>query len=237
MWGWDMLLLQYTILLLPFVFNEKPAYFFWSNEQSTNEHAVNREDYLVSSTHEQSVQWTLNVNNLYRMFGVNTTISSLLEPIHELFILSILHKRYPEVGKYQLSCDSERTKYRWCGYCFECARVYLFFSALGIDPKSVGLMENMFTKKKEDLFYLFSKHKTDQSERLLAFYLAYKRGVQGALMEKFVKTLLPRVEKQKSKLFAKYFAIHEMNTIPTALQTPLSKIYTEELARLKKDVT
>ena len=244
MWGWDMLLVQYTTLFLPFVYHDKSAYFFWSNEQSSNEHALNHEGYLINSTHEQSIQWLLNLNNLYRMFGINTNISSLIEPLHELIILSILHNRYPDIGKYQLSCDDEKTTHRWCGNCFECARVYLFFSALGIDPKSVGLMENMFAGKKKELFYLFSKHNTDQlnivfqsyGERLLAFYLAYKRGAKGALIDEFVKKLLPKVEKQKSKLFAKYFTLHEMDTIPTTLRSPLKKIYREELARIKKDI-
>ena len=56
-------------------------------------------------------------------------------------------------------------------------------------------------------------------------------------MDLFVKTLLPHTEKRKSKLFAKYFAIHEMQTIPPQLQPPLRRIYEEELARLKKEIT
>ena len=246
MWGWDMLLAQYTMLLLPFVYANKSAHFFWSNEKSTNEHEVDRDGYIISPTHEQSVQWVLHLNNLYRAVGVPTVVSSLLEPIHELFILSILHKRYPDIGKYQLSCDGERTRYRWCGNCFECARVYIFFAALGIDPASVGLMGTMLAKSKKNLFYLFSDGDGPRSldilfqsypERLLAFYLAHKRGVKGELMDLFVKTLLPHTEKRKSKLFAKYFAIHEMQTIPPQLQPPLRRIYEEELARLKKEIT
>lgn len=242
MWGWDMLLTQYTALILPFVYYHKAAYLFWSNEQSTNEQALNHEGFRINSTHEQSVQWTLHLNTLYRLFGVNTNISSLLEPLHELMILSILHNRYQKVGKYQLSCDEEKTSHRWCGKCFECARVYLFFSALGIDPKSVGLEENMFTSDKEDLFYLFSKNRTTNhldiifqsySERLLAFYMAYKRGIKGALIDKFAKTLLPLVLRKKSSLIAKYFSLNSTDTIPKELRGPLLNIFNEELKRAK----
>lgn len=243
MWGWDMLLLQYTTLLLPYVYHLAPQYFFWSNEQSTNEHATTRDGYRVNYTHEQSVQWVLGLTNLYRMFGINTTIASLLEPIHELVILSILHRRYPQIGKYQLSCDGEKTKHRWCGRCFECARVYLFFMALGIDPTSVGLMDNMFDRRKRSLFYLFSETREDVNivfqsypERLLAFYLAYKRGVRGGLMDEFQKRLLPIVEKQKHALFSKYLTVHESRSIPDVLRPRVHALYREEVAKLKKNL-
>ncbi len=243
MWGWDMLLLQYTTLLMPYIWHYKPEYFFWSNEQSTNERAKTQEGYLVNYTHEQSVQWTLGLTNLLRMFQLNTTIASLLEPVHELVILSALHGRYPPIGKYQLSCDGEKTKHRWCGNCFECARVYLFFIALGIDPKRVGLMDNMFDRRKRSLFYLFSEKRQDLNivfqsypERLLAFYLAYRRGVRGGVMDEFVQTLLPEVEKQKKLLFAKYLTAHDSRTVPPSLKKPLYAIYNEEIAKLKKGV-
>ncbi|OGG11361.1 hypothetical protein A2Z00_04710 [Candidatus Gottesmanbacteria bacterium RBG_13_45_10] len=244
MWGWDMLLTQYTTLLLPYVFYEKPNYFFWSNEQSINEYNEDDEGYLVNPVHEQSIPWVLHLNNLYRLFGVNTTISSLIGPLHELLILSILHKRYPQVGKYQLSCDGEKTKHRWCGKCFECARIFLFLSAIGVDPKRIGLMDNMLAKKCKPLYYLFSKTNDPDlnilsqsyEERLLAFYLAYRRGVKGDLMHLFVNKLLPYVEKRKTRLFAKFFSIHSMETIPLSLQPGLQTIYKEELTRLKKDI-
>ena len=245
MWGWDMLLTQYTTLLLPFVYSVKQSYFFWSNEKSTDESAINREGYIINSTHEQSVQWMLHLNNLFRSFGINTVIGSLLEPIHELMILSILHKRYPEIGKYQLSCDGERTKHRWCGKCFECARVFLFLTALGIDPKRVGLMDNMFDKRKRSLFYLFDKKDKGNldivfqsyPERLLAFYLCFRRGVRGGLMEEFIKQFLPFVTKQKTKLFTRYIAVHDSLTVPDPIKKPLFQIYREELDRFKKELT
>ncbi len=243
MWGWDMLLLQYTTLLIPYVFFHSPRYFFWSNEQSTNEFAQTRDGYFVNYTHEQSVQWLLGLTNLYRMFDINTTIGSLLEPVHELVILSVLHKRHPEIGKYQLSCDGEKTKHRWCGRCFECARVYLFFMALGIDPKRVGLMDNMFDRRKRSLFYLFSEKRQDLNivfqsypERLLAFYLAYKRGIRDGLMQDFIRELLPVVEKQKTFLFAKYLTVHESRSIPAAIKPRIYEIYRTEINKLKRDI-
>lgn len=243
MWGWDMLLLGYTTLLLPFVYQHKPIYFFWSNEKSTNEQATTSDGYIINSTHEQSVQWTLHLSNFMRLFNLNTTVSSILEPIHELLILSILHKRYPQIAKYQLSCDGEITKHRWCGNCFECARTYLFFVALGIDPKSVGLMDNMFAKSKRDLFYLFSDKKTaldivfqSYPERLLAFYLAYNRGVTGYCMDEFRQKLLPLVLQQKKQLFTKYLAVHESFTMDVPLSKKVTKIYIQERNKLMNEI-
>ncbi len=245
MWGWDMLLTQYTTLLLPFVYHHAPQYFFWSNEQSTNESEVEKSGYIINSTHEQGVQWTLHLSNLYRTFGINTTIGSLLEPLHELLILWILHKRYPHIAKYQLSCDGEKTAHRWCGRCTECARVFVFLTAIGVDPKTVGLMDNMLLPSKRKFFYLFDppKHQNldtlfqSYPERLLAFYLSYKRGMRGGLMDEFEKKLLPTFLKQKKQLLNKYLTVHESYTIPKELKPKLYSIYRKELRRFKKELT
>ena len=245
MWGWDMLLTQYTALLAPFVFYWKASCFFWSNEQSTNENENNHEGYIVNPTHEQSVSWIIHLNNLFRMWSLNTHIGSLLEPLHELIILYILHTRYPAIGKYQLSCDGEKTKNRWCGHCFECARVFLFLTALGIDPKRVGLMDDMFTEKKLSLFYLFSKSSgtnsldivfQSYSERLLAFYLVYKRGIRGYAVYMFKKKLLPYVLKHKRELYNKYFSLYPSRTIPNDIKPNILRIYQDELKHLKHNL-
>ena len=74
-------------------------------------------------------------------------------------------------------------------------------------------------------------------ERLLAFYLAYRRGAQGYLMEEFKKKLLPYVTKHKNELFAKYLAVHPTRTIPSTLRPRVKAIYDQELTRLKKELT
>jgi len=246
MWGWDMLLTQYTLLLIPFLYAHKARYLFWSNEQSLNENNTNQEGYRINPTHDQSSQWVLHLNNLLRSYSLNTTVSSIIEPLHELLILYILHKRYPDIGKYQLSCDSEtKRKKRWCGRCSECARVYIFMKAIGVDPKTIGLVDDMLKTKHEKLFYLFDKPKTpgelntltqSYGERLLAFYIAYKRGVTGDLMDKFVKTLLPVVEKQIKHLFNTYLTIHTPVTIEKTLYQKLVPIYRRERNRFLKEI-
>ncbi len=248
-WGWDMLLMQYTLLLLPYVYFSKTEYFFWSNEQSTNEVVFDREGYRVNVSFEQNYGWTQQMNNLLRMFSLPTVLSSILEPLQEIVILYILHKRYPQIGKYQLSCLNEHRKaekQRWCCACYECARVYLFLKALGVKPETVGFSENMLNTNDIKLFsILHEKWPGDEeiikdshyAERLLAFYLAYKRGVKGKIMKVFKSKYLLHTEKIIRKIYAKYFRIYPSKTIPQELLKKITTIYQSELSKLKEELT
>lgn len=248
LWGWDMLLTQYTLLLLPYLHFWKPQYFFWSNEQSTNDVEKDKQGYIINTTHEQGVFWTVHLNNLIRQFSSNTTIASLIEPIHEMAILYILHHRYTNIGKYQLSCFNDHPKsksQKWCGRCYECARVYIFLLGVGIDPRSVGFVDNMLTSDRKKLYYMFDHKEFTRplnilfqswGERLLAFYLASRRGIKGDLITLFESELLPQVRKQKDALFKKYLSIHSTETIPTELKSKLLTLYRQELGRFRDEV-
>ncbi|OGG01802.1 hypothetical protein A2Z33_00840 [Candidatus Gottesmanbacteria bacterium RBG_16_52_11] len=245
MWGWDTLLTQYTALLLPYVFRISPGNFFWSDENSLNEQEINEEGFIINPTQEQSAPGILQLNNLYRMFSVNTVISSLIEPLYELAILFILHGQFGDIGKYQLSCDHSHGSKRWCGDCFECARVYLFFTALGLDPRRIELNDNMFTASKIRHFYLFTDKKANSldlvfqsyPERLLAFYLAYKRRANGPAMKLFAGTLLPYVESRRTELYRKYLSVHDFRTVPDHLSVKLLPFYREQLKQLRAIVS
>ena len=248
-WGWDMLLMQYTLLLMPYVHWIKPAYFLWSNEQSTNEIVMDKEGYPINITYEQSIGWTQKMNNLLRIFSSPALLGSLLEPLHEIVILYILHKRYPQIGKYQLSCLNEHRKsrkQRWCCSCFECARVYLFLTVIGLDPADVGFNENMLDKQDVKLFNILSEdwpgdkrvvEDSSYGERFLAFYLAYRRGVKGKMIDIFKLKFLPRTQKLVKKLYAKYFRIYPSKTIPQELLEKITPIYQSELGKLKEELT
>lgn len=249
LWGWDMLLTQYTLLLLPYIHFWKPQYFFWSNEQSTNDVEPDKQGYIINTTYEQGVFWTVHLNNLLRTFSSNTVLGSVIEPLHEMAILYILHHRYRDIGRYQLSCfndDPKSKTQKWCGNCYECARVYIFLLGVGINPKQVGFVDDMLTMKKKKLYYMFEHKELTRplnilfqswGERLLAFYLASKRGVKGDLIRLFERQLLPQVLKQKNALFKQYFGLHSMETIPEKLKPKLLKIYREELTKFRRSAT
>lgn len=244
-WGWDLLLTQYTLLLLPFLFGYRAKYLFWAHEQSCNETFIDDGGFIVNPVFEQNKDWLLTTNSALHALGCNSIFSSIIEPIYELAIMKILHSRYPEIGKYQMSCSAEaepaKTK-RWCGVCSKCARIYIFLRALGISPTRVGFNQDMLSERKRHLYSLFQNGKVkdstyDQSglgrdEQLLAFYLAYKKGAKGKLIWEFKKKFLREARMKEKELREKFFGIHTATTIPTEFKNHLLRIYKEELEEM-----
>lgn len=244
-WGWDLVLTQYTILLIPYIFQLRARYLFWAHEQSCNELLSDSEGYNLNPVFEQSSRWLLTSNNLTRNFGSNVMLASLIEPLHEIAIMKILHSRYPKVAKYQLSCFAEEetaARQRWCGACSKCARIYIFMLALGINPKSVGLTESLLGQKKRGLYGLFNgggedsgvydKSGLGRDEQLLAFYMTHQRNIKGELMKEFSKKYLLEAKSRERELREKFFGIHPSQSLPYELHAPLLKIFKQELSEL-----
>lgn len=246
-WGWDLLLTQYTLLLIPFIFGIRSRYLFWAHEASCNETFTDREGFIVNPVYEQSYNWLLLSNATAKLMGCNAIMASLIEPIHELAIMKILHFRYPEIGKYQMSCfadEKEAKNRRWCGMCSKCARMYIFMMSLGISPRRVGFTVNMLTRSKRHLYAVFPNRKStydsayDQSgaardEQLLAFTMAVKRGVKGDLIKEFVKLYGREGRGKQAQLRQKYFGVHTSNTLTYELKKPLLSIFEEELRGMR----
>lgn len=240
-WGWDLLLSQYTLLLVPYLFSQRTKYLFWSNEQSCNAVFKDKEGYIINPVFEQNSQWLLTMNASLKALGCNAIFASLVEPFHEIAIMKILHRRYPEIAKYQSSCFGEekeaKTK-RWCGACTKCGRMYIFMKALGINPRRVGFSEEMLGMEKKHLYSLFGCGKKGSSsydssgigrdEQLLAFYLAYKRGAKGELMGEFAREHLEEAEGRKKELYETFFFAHKTETLTAELKRPILRIFEEE---------
>lgn len=247
-WGWDIILSQYAFVLLPYFFYHQAKYLFFGNEQSCNFYLKDKEGYLINPVYEQSVAAMQLLQSIPKLFFISTHIGSLVEPIHEIFITYILHRRYPELGRFQMSCFSEEKEAknrRWCGVCEKCARLYIFFKALGISPERVGFYNNdMLSKKKISLYPLFSNGVDStyggsglgKDEQLLAFYLAYKRGVKGYLINQFKKLFLKEAEKKKEKLIKEYFGIHSSISLPSTLRRKTLKIFSDEQKRIVGEI-
>lgn len=240
-WGWDIILSQYIYTLLPFCFSHQTKYLLLGNEQSCNFYTRDDEGYFVNPVFEQSVDGMQLLQDIPKVFFINTHVGSLVEPVHELFITYILHNRYPEIAKFQMSCfadNPESAKRRWCGNCEKCARLFIFFKALNINPEKVGFYNRqMLNRKKKHLYVIFNHSAKDSAyggsglgydEQLLAFYLAYKNGVKGDLINDFVKTFLNEAKKRKAKLLKEYFGIHTSYTLPSGLRQKTLRIFLEE---------
>ena len=246
-WGWDLLLTQYTLLLIPFIFGIRSRYLFWGNEQSCNETLIDPEGFIINPVYEQSHDWLLLSNAMAKVMGCNAIMASLVEPIHEIAIMKILHFRFPEIAKFQMSCfadEKEAKNRRWCGVCSKCARMYIFMMALGINPQKVGFTEKMLSIRKKSLFAVFSgqNHVKDSAydqsaaardEQLLAFRLAYRRNVKGELMDEYKKLYQAEGKEREEELRQKYFGIHTTTTLTYELKKPLLRIFEDELRDLR----
>lgn len=242
-YGWELQLTHFGLMLLPVAFSKKARYLFFSNEQSCNDKFQDAEGFWCNPVYEQSSEWTLKTREMAKILGMeDLKIASLVEPIHEIAVIKILHHRYPKLAKFQMSCGEdlpETIDYRWCENCSKCARNYIFFLANGINPKKVGIKNNLLDLKYQNKFTLFKKDVgsiygydasgLSRDEQLLAFYLAYKRGYKGDLIELFKKIYLKEAKSREKELKEKYFSIHSASTIPDELKEKVLKIYRQEL--------
>lgn len=246
--GWELQLTQYSLILLPYAYAHRSRYLFFSNEQSCNFEFYNDDGFLSNPVLEQSHSWMAENNMYTRILGAkNTFLSSLVGPIHELAIIKILHHRYKNLAKYQMSCWAENKqakKKRWCGNCSKCARIYIFLLAMGVDPKRVDFQDNMLAEKNRGHFSVFEGVKRNEGgydasklgrdEQLLAFYLAYKRGVRGPLMDLFIKNYLTESSNRERELRKTFFSVYyPASTIPEELKPRVLSIFKRELKNLK----
>ena len=245
--GWELQLTQYSLLLLPYAYAHGSRYIFFNNEQSCNFDFVNNEGFLSNPVFEQSHAWMAE-NNIYtRILGAkNTFLSSPVGPIHELAILKILHHRYKSIAKYQMSCWSEtrqaKTK-RWCGHCSKCARIYIFLLALGVDPRTVDFKDDMLAPQNKNHYSIFENGsnklegydatRVGRDEQLLAFYLTYKRGFRGGVMDEFIKKHLVEASSRERELRRTFFGIYPATTVPEELKPQILSIFKRELKHLR----
>ncbi len=244
--GWELQLTQYSLMLLPYVYAKKAGYILFSNEQSCDDTVVDEDGFRCNPVFEQSHSWLLQNSLMASLIGGNSlSIGSLLEPIHEIAIMRILHKRYPEIGKYQSSCElaeKPRSDGRWCEHCSKCARMYIFLLAHGVNPKSVGFTHDLLRQKYLPLYTIFTDGRIasfgyDQSEagkneQILAFRLAYRRGFRGPVMKAFVRHYGTYAKKHERKLRETYFGLHSTRTIPSELRPRVMRIFRSELGAL-----
>lgn len=243
-YGWELQLTHFGMILLPVAFAKKARYLFFSNEQSCNDKFKDAEGFWCNPVYEQSAEWILRIEEMAKILGMeHLKIASLLEPIHEIAVIKILHHRYPEIAKYQMSCGEDNTgadDSRWCEACSKCARNYIFFLANDIDPRGVGMKSNLLELKYKNKFSLFEENtgnsygydrsRLGRDEQLLAFYLAYKRGYLGQLISLFKKDYLKEAKAREKELRAKYFGVHSSSTIPAELKSGVLEIFKNELS-------
>lgn len=147
---------------------------------------------------------------------------SILRPLSEMLIETILAKRYPELQQHQVSCHAahkEDERIKPCGKCEKCRRIVGMLKAIDVDPRNCG-----YTEKQIDDCLKALSEKSIHQERVGANQLLYTLNKKGLihLTESKATTLKEnreilhlRFDQEKSPMIS----------IPNDLRKPLYKIY------------
>ncbi|MDH5702668.1 MAG: hypothetical protein OEY99_00470 [Aigarchaeota archaeon] len=245
--GWGLQSTEYALILLPVAHSYAARYIVFGNEQSCAAYYADQEGYICYPAYDQSHVWTLHVDSMTRLMSKGQVRTmSVIEPLMDIAVMGVLHHRYPDVGKYEMSCFTETESgrdRRWCLSCPICAKMYLLMRALGIHPRRVGLSKNMLTAKNRGFFSLFGGKnvatyaltRLGRDEQLLAFYLAHRNGDRSELVREFSRRFLGEAREREEELRRLFFGIHRPITMPAEIESRVLSIYREELTRLQEE--
>lgn len=240
--GWGLQSTEYALEMLPLAYNYQTKYLLFGNEQSCGEYTYDKEGYINHPAYDQSHNWTVQISAMTQsLTNRNVWTISLIEPLNDIAVMYVLQHRYPEIGKYEMSCFTETEAgrdSRWCHSCSVCGKMYLLLVAAGFDPKHVGFTKNMLSREYSSYFSLFGGKKVHTyaltglgyDEQLFAFYLASKRGNKSDLVLEFENSpLYEKAKEREEELYKIFFNIHKSITLPPDLFEKVSKIYKEEV--------
>jgi hypothetical protein len=234
--GWGSQATLLALLALPFARAYNAEYILFGNEFANNETGF-RQGWRTFSSFDQTSYWAQQQNHMIRILsGGQVQVKSSLEPLEEISIFNLLHRRYPEIGRYQFSCSAEEPLYadsQWCHACYKCARMYLFARCCDIDPNAIGFKKDLL---RPELFshYFGAVYKTGFSFELdFAFYVLYKRHVAGSALELFEREKLPHLKPWRD--YWEYFtALKPDMNLPDAHKAKMVSIFSQELARFRE---
>ncbi len=241
--GWGLHTTDYSILLLPFLYYFGANLIAFGNEPSCNDYFYTQNLLTYKAAYDQHSDWISQQSLLSTMLlGKKVQATSFVEPVYEIAETKILQGRYPDIGKYQMSCEVKTLAgkiNRWCQNCTKCSYMYVLLTAFGTDPKKVGFTQNLLDKNHKDLYEYFFNYDADnpeygsQEELGLAFYLTYLRNEKDYSVIKFEKKLLKKFMKSKKKLFQDFLSPQNSKTIPAYLKKKVLQIYSKELQEFK----
>lgn len=243
-WNKDETCLSYMHMVTGFCFVALPItnyynarYIILGNQRDMDFSFTNKDGYLTYPSPDQTDDWMRKQDKMIKKMTQNVSVTSLISPLTNIAIMKILFNRYKQYARYEISCDclEGTNENRWCQECNKCARLYLFISAVGADPRLAGFTKNMLDKENKNLFTLFKaqdnyeKSKEARDQQLLAFYLAMKNKVSGSLIEVFKEQFLEEAEERHDELYKKFFTVYNTE-MPRELKHDVMSIYKEELA-------
>lgn len=229
----------FCFITLPVMNYYRAKYVVLGNQHDMNFQYVNRDGFITHPSADQTSEWTKRMDDIMRKMTKNTGVISLISPLTNIAIIKILHNRYPEYAKYNISCDclDKSGEKRWCHFCNKCARLFLFMKAVGVDVKKLGFRHNLLDREYRNFFSLFNGDGVDcyeksneaKEQQLLAFYMAMKQGAKGGLIDDFKRHFLEEAEARNDELQKKFFSIHKPENLPHDVRSSVLSIYKEEL--------
>lgn len=239
--GYSHMIVSFCLASLPFMHNNASTIIL-GNQQDMNFSFANKQGMRAYAAYEQTTEARHKQQGIMQAFNKDYKILSLIEPLANIAEVKILFSRYPELAKYEVSCDClyGTREERWCHGCSKCARLGLLMLSQGFNPKTAGL--NPLLEKKFQKYYVlfgmnqeidrYEKTKEARDQQLLAFYMAYKRGVKGELIDLFKKRFLKEAVSREDELRKKFFRIYETD-LPQNINSRLNSIFKEELRDLQ----
>lgn len=174
--------------------------------------------------YDQSRYFDENLTRYFMRKGWAISQFSILRPLSEMLIETILAKRYEEIIHNQVSCHAahkEEERIKPCGKCEKCRRIIGMLTAVNVDPKICGYSESQISSGLKALETI-SLHQEAAGAEHLQFILNEKGLIN--LTEDKVKKLTPhpevmqiRIENERSPF----------NSIPLDLRKPLYKIFAQ----------
>lgn len=236
--GWGTQTTNLSLLMIPFVYYYQAKYILFGNEYANNEWEWVKEWKVYSAGYDQTSDWTVQQNNIVRLFANNQCqVKSSLEFLEEINIFYCLHHRYPQIGRYQFSCSGQAPLYKnsaWCQQCYKCARMFLFAQACGIDPRNIGFKSDLLQKPNMFPHYFGKMHKSGSKQELdFSFFLLYKKGIKTYYSEQFKKKKLKQLKPWK--WYCDYYTkLKPARNLPFRYKQKIKLIFQREIKEFAK---
>lgn len=239
--GYSHMITGFCFMALPFL-HDNASMVLLGNQQNMNFSFQTKDDFIGYPSYDQTTIAKNQQEKILQYINRHYRVLSLVEPLTDIAEVKILFSRYPQLAKYQFSCNClyGSDEKRWCHSCNKCARLSLFMLAHSFDIKRVGL-RSMLSRRFMNYYRLFGlnpeidryeKSNEARDQQLLAFYMAYKNNVKGQLIDLFTKMFLSEAVSREDELRKKFFKIYETN-LPSRIRIKLGSILKEELKPLQ----
>ena len=175
---------------------------------------------------DQSRYFDENMTRYFMRKGWAVTQFSVLRPLSEMLIETILATRYKELIKHQVSChaahkEKERERIKPCGKCEKCKRIIGMLTAINVDPKVCGYTDLQIAEGLKSLANI-SLHQEAAGAEHLNYLLNEKKLIlfseeQTKKLRSHPEIMQIRIDNERSPL----------NFIPQDLRKPLFNIFNQ----------